>query len=98
MSVVYSKNPDVVFRKIAGECILVPIKNRIGDMEAIYTLNEVAARAWELVDGRRSLEAIGAEIGSEFDVPPEVAAADLSELFYQLERAGTVIEAKNEPS
>lgn len=94
MPAVYSKNPDVVFRKIAGECILVPIKNNIGDMEAIYTLNEVAARAWELVDGRRSLKEIGEEIGNEFDVPPEVAAADLSELFSQLGKAGTVIEYK----
>ncbi|MBU0605107.1 MAG: PqqD family protein [Candidatus Omnitrophica bacterium] len=98
MDKVYSKNPDVVFRKIADECILVPIKNRVGDMECIYTLSEVAARIWELIDGRKSSSEINRDILNEYDVSPENAERDLRELFMQLEDAGSIREAKDGPS
>ncbi|MBU0880866.1 MAG: PqqD family protein [Candidatus Omnitrophica bacterium] len=98
MDKVYSKNPDVVFRKIADECILVPIKNRVGDMECIYTLSEVAARIWELIDGRKSSSEINRDILNEYDVSPENAERDLRELFMQLEDAGSIRETKDGPS
>ena len=98
MDKVYSKNPDVVFRKIADECILVPIKNRVGDMECIYTLSEVAARIWELIDGRKSSGEISRAILNEYDVSPENAERDLRELFMQLEDAGSIMETKDGPS
>ena len=43
----FVKDPNIVSRKIAGEVILVPIRKNVGDLESIYTLNEVAARIWE---------------------------------------------------
>jgi hypothetical protein len=45
----------MVFRQIAGEAILVPICTRVEEADSIYTLNEVAARIWELVDGSRNV-------------------------------------------
>jgi Coenzyme PQQ synthesis protein D (PqqD) len=98
MDKVYSKNPDVVFRKIADECILVPIKNRVGDMECIYTLSEVAARIWELIDGRKSSKDISRTILDEYDASPENVERDLRELFMQLEDAGNIRETRDEPS
>ena len=91
---VYSKNPDVIFRKIADECILVPIKNKIGDMECIYTLNDVASRVWELIDGKKSTKDIVQTILNEFDVTRYDAERDLRELFAQLESTGNVREVK----
>ena len=51
----YRKDESVVSRKIADEVILVPIRKNVGDLESIYTLDEVGARIWELIDGIRSL-------------------------------------------
>ena len=98
MDKIYSKNPDVVFRRIADECILVTIKNRIGDMECIYTLSEVAARIWELIDGHKSSKEINRAILNEYDVSPENAERDLRELFMQLEDARSIVETKDESS
>ncbi len=92
MAEVYSKNPDVVFRKIADECILVPIRNKIGDMEAIYTLNETAARVWELIDGTRGFREISEMMAAEFEISISDAESDLPELFARLKEAGTVTE------
>jgi hypothetical protein len=48
---VYKRSEALVFRKIGEECILVSIRQGVGDLESIDTLNETAARLWELLDG-----------------------------------------------
>ena len=55
---VYTKSDSIVFRKIADEFILVPIRQNVGDLESIYTLNETAARIWELIDGKIKVKEI----------------------------------------
>ena len=82
----YQKDPNIVSRKIAKEVILVPIRNRIGDLENIYTLNEVAARIWELIDGKKNVSQIIDTIIDEFDVSAEEAEQDLSEFIQKLEK------------
>jgi len=81
----YQKNPDIVSRKIADEYILVPIRQNVGDLESIYTLNEVAARIWELIDGKRKVKEIKDKIVEEFEVTPEEAEKDLTDLLQKLE-------------
>lgn len=73
----YRKNDAFVSRRIAGETILVPIRRGIGDLDSIYTLNEVASFIWERIDGVRTVHDLQAAILEEFDVGPEMAAADV---------------------
>ena len=75
----------MVSREIAGEAILVPIRQNVGDLESIYTLNETAARAWELMDGQNTLGDIRDVIVAEFEVEEEQAEEDLIELMSDLE-------------
>jgi hypothetical protein len=82
---VYSKSDSIVFRKIGDEFILVPIRHNVGDLDSIYTLNETAARIWELIDGKRSLLEIKSMMVEEFDVPVAEAEKDLIEHLQQLE-------------
>ena len=86
----YQKDPSIVSREIVGEFILVPIRQNAGDLESIYTLNETAARAWSLVDGRNTLAEITDQIVSEFEVSYEEVCQDLIELFGQLEEIGAI--------
>jgi len=89
---VYHKDPDIVFRKISGECILVPIRRRVGDLDNIYTLNETAARIWELIDGRRTLAEIRDGLAAEFAVPVQEAERDLLEYLAALRACAAVKE------
>lgn len=86
----YQKDPSIVFREIAGEMILVPIRQNVGDLESIYTLNETAARIWALMDGQRTVQEIRDEIVKEFEVEADEAQRDLAELLEQLESVGAV--------
>ena len=81
---VYKKSDSIVSRKIADEFILVPIRQNVGDLESISTLNEVAARIWELIDGKMKVREIKDKIVEEFEVTPQQAEKDLKEYLKQL--------------
>lgn len=83
---IYKKSDSIVSRKIADELILVPIKNNVSDLNSIYTLNEVAARIWELINGKRKIREIKKMIDEEFEVKPEEAEKDLVRILKQLEK------------
>jgi hypothetical protein len=87
----YERNPSVVSRQIAGETILVPIRGNAADLESIYMLNETAASAWSLMDGRHTLEQIRDAILAEYAVGGEDAERDLIELVTQLEALGALV-------
>ena len=89
---VYKKSDSIVFRKIADEFILVPIRQNVGDLESISTLNEVAARIWELIDGRMKVGEIKDKIVEEFEVTPQEAEKDLIEYLHQLKEIEAIIE------
>jgi hypothetical protein len=82
---VYSKSDSLVFRKIGDECILVPIRQGVGDLNSIYTLNETAARIWELIDGKARVGEIKERLVLEYDVTASQAEEDLLEHLNQLE-------------
>ena len=81
---------EFVSRTIAGETILVPVRGRIGDLDAIFNLNATASFIWNLIDGRTPFAQIVAQVCSEFDVGAEAAEADAREFIAALEDAGLV--------
>ena len=89
---IYTKDPAIVARQIAGEMILVPIRQNVGDLESIYLLNETAVFAWQLLDGSITLADIRNRITNEFEVDEQNAGQDLLELMADLERVGAVVK------
>jgi len=85
-----TKDKNLVTRSIAGETLIVPVRSGIADLECIYALNEVGSRIWALLDERTPVKNIVEAICSEFDVTPEQAAGDISELLSSLEVAGLI--------
>jgi len=86
----YEKDPNIVGRRIADEVILVPVVRAVGDVDCLYALSEVAARIWELLDGRRSLKAVCDALVSEFDVNETEAEEDLLTLIEQFREIGAI--------
>jgi hypothetical protein len=84
LDAVYARNDRVVSRRIVDELILVPIRQSVAEMETLYTLNEVGARVYELIDGKRPVREIVEAIVSEFEVTFETAEADVGEFISQL--------------
>jgi hypothetical protein len=89
---VFKKSDAVVFRKIGDEYIFVPIRQEVGDLESLYTLNATAARIWELLDGTAKGTEIRDKIIEEFDVTTEEAEEDLVHHLKELESIKAIIE------
>jgi len=87
---IYRQDDSIVSRRIEDEVILVPIRQNVADMESIYTLNEVGARIWEQIDGRRTNAEILPLIVEEFEVTEEEAQKDLKEFIEQLSVIGAI--------
>jgi coenzyme PQQ synthesis protein D (PqqD) len=91
--IVYRRNENVVARKVGDDVVVVPIRHNVGDLDSVYTFNEVAARVWSLIDGRRVSGDVLEAVCGEFDVSRDVAEQDLGELFASLEEAGLIEKA-----
>ncbi len=86
----YTRDENVVDRSIAGETILVPIKDRIGNLGSIYTLNEVGSLIWEMIDGHTPLHKIVESVVTTYQVSVDEAQQDTSVFLSMLENAGLI--------
>jgi len=84
---VYKKNANVVARPVGDDVVVVPIRHNVGDLDSVYTFNEVAARVWALLDGTRTAGAVLDAVCGEYDVARDVAQRDIAELLASLEEA-----------
>ena len=89
----FAKKGEFVARNIAGETIVVPVRGRKGDLDAIYNLNEVAGFIWNKLDGRTTVRELVGAVCSEFDVGHETAAAETLEFIVALQDAGLIAPA-----
>jgi hypothetical protein len=90
----YIKDDNLMTRNIAGETLIVPIRKRVGDLGAIYTLNEVGARIWQLIDGKTSGGQIVEAIAKEYEVTGEAASKDVTDLLASMAEAGLIRRAQ----
>ncbi len=84
----YERDPNLVMRRIGGETILVPVRGRVGDLEAIYTLDEVGSTLWTLLAERPTLPEMVNALCAEYDVSPETARVDVDEFLKTLVSGG----------
>ena len=83
----FAKQGEFVSRNIAGETILVPVRGRIGDLDSIYNLGEVASFLWDRIDGQTTVHQLVEGVCAEFDVAPETAEGDALEFIAHLQSA-----------
>lgn len=87
---VYVRRDDVVLREVAGEQLLVPIRNDPEGMQAIFALTGTGVFVWRLLDGEHALDAILALVVERYDVTHGEAETDLNAFIERLAQAGLV--------
>lgn len=86
----FSKEANCVTRTIAGETIIVPIRGRVGDLDSVFTLNEVGTTIWQLIDGRTSVKQIVETVHETYQVGRQEAERDTIEFLKSLEEVGLI--------
>ena len=79
-----------VTRRIADETIIVPVAGGVGDLDAIFTLNEVGSHIWHLLDAPTTVQAIVESVAASFDVLPGDAERDVVQFLEKLETSGLI--------
>ena len=90
MQKVYKKNSDFVYRNIAGETLLVPIRKAIKELQSIYMFNETACFIWEKIDGKHKLAKISHLLSLEYNMDNNSLEFDMLEFIRKLKDIGAV--------
>ena len=70
---VIRRNPQVVYRELAGEggAVLLHL-----DSGAYHGLNETGIMIWSLIDGERTFDQLVADVREQLDDPPDDIGAE----------------------
>jgi hypothetical protein len=90
----FAKESDLVSRDVAGEKIIVPIKGHVGDLEGVFTLNELGSMIWQLINGQTTARELVEAVRNEYDVGAAEAEKDVVDFLRSLEEAGLIRPAK----
>lgn len=88
----FRRRSDFVYRVVAGQAVLVPVRAGVADLQSIFTLNEVGSEVWERIAPERTVGEIVDAITGAFSVSPQVASDDVRTFLERLLGVG-VIEA-----
>jgi hypothetical protein len=80
----YRSSTEVVKREIGNDTILVPIRKTAEELDSIYTVNDIAVRIWDLMDGKKTVAEINKTILNEYDVTLEELDRDVEEFISKL--------------
>jgi hypothetical protein len=86
----FAKAGNLVTRSVAGEVLIVPVSDRVGDLDAIYTLNEIGAAIWQMIDGHNCVSQIVDAITRQYQVDAEDAEKDVLDFLASLEAANLI--------
>lgn len=84
------RNPDLAWRIIDNEAIIIPLDEQTPECEKINFLNETATRIWELIDGKNSIKDIIARILDEYEITQEQAEKEVVSFIKKLEEKNLV--------
>lgn len=84
-------NDNFIMREIAGEKIVVPT-GTAAQMNALITLNGVAAFIWECLQKERTAEEVKKMVLKEYEVDEDTAECDVNGFIEALRQCGMLEE------
>jgi hypothetical protein len=85
----YCRNKDIAARTVAGENLLVPIKECT---KKVFTLNGVGLHLWECIESERTEEELADSLVDRYGVSVEVALKDTRTFLSDMTRLNLITE------
>ena len=86
------QHPDVVYTDLVDGAVLLHLETR-----TYYSLNEVGAAIWRLLDSAESREDLAQRLTAEYEVEKGQAESSVSEFIQELERDQLVLPDQEGP-
>ena len=84
----FRRSTSVVTSEVACEIVVVPAKPQVGDLDAIFSFNEIGTDVWALLEEDRSLAELTTYVFDHYDVSRSQARNDIREFIAELVQAG----------
>jgi hypothetical protein len=86
----FVRSQSVVAREVAGETLIVPVRAKVGDLAAIYSLNGTASLIWKLLESPRTVMELAAAVAQEYEVEAIRVERDVTEFVGEMKAVGLV--------
>jgi len=87
------RNPNFIFRKIIDEMVLIPIKQEVADLNAIFTLNDLGAFIWDRLGAPCTRAQLEQAVLAEYDADIQTVKRDLEFFLHEMAEIGAIKEA-----
>jgi hypothetical protein len=84
---IFKRSENIIFRKIEGMYVLLPMSASAEGMEYLYNMNEIGSLIWEKIDGTKTFDAILGELMLEYDGTRETIEQEAAEFINELKAA-----------
>lgn len=81
-----------ILRNVANTHIVVPVSQNTLNYRGMLSLNESGAFLWEVLEKGVDKEGLLTALLDEYDVPEEIAAADIDEFLDHMRQIGALEE------
>jgi len=84
----FRRSTSVATSEVACETVVVPVKGEVGDLDPIFSFNEIGNDVWALMEEDRSLAELTAWVFDHYDVSRSQAQNDIRAFIAELVQAG----------
>jgi hypothetical protein len=89
----YERATGVVKREIAGEVFLVPVKQKLADMQNLFVLHGCGEVIWDQLDGRLTGGDLAGRLAESCDVAASDAEKDVDAFLAEMLEAELITKA-----
>jgi len=84
------RSQAVIARVVAGETLIIPVRDRVGDLASIYSLNSTGSLIWKLLGSPRTVTQLAMAFAQEYEVEPEMVRQDIADFLNEMMAVGMV--------
>ena len=87
---IFARSQAVIARVVAGETLIIPVHDKVGDLASIYSLNYTGSLIWKLLGSPRTVTQLAIAVAQEFEVEPEMVRWDVADFLNEMVAVGVV--------
>jgi hypothetical protein len=84
------RKPNFMMQNVGGANILVPLGEKVIDLNGIVTLNDTAAFMWDILADDCTVEELADRVAAEYDVAYNAALNDVQIFLNDLSKLGAL--------
>jgi hypothetical protein len=88
------QSEQVVARQIAGQWLLIPLRQTGVDLQKVYLLNETSAAIWRLLEKPVSFPELISKLTEEYAAPRELLETEAGEFVWDLCQRGFLTQER----